>query len=134
MLTLKELLLELNKFDHFRVYMPNRDCLLFESFFLPHSEPGILKDLDLDDDLEWDSQWEQFRNRKYCQRKWRSSIDELDEETKILLTKYGDHQVFSLDASSCYVTDYIKNRLSPTIDVAQPYADHVECLDIFILS
>lgn len=133
MLTLKELILELNRFDHFRVYKPNRDCLIFESFLSPHSEPGILKYLDYNNDSEWNAQWDLFRSRKYCQRKRRLSLDDLDEETKMLLSKYGDCRVISIEASSCYVTDFIRNRLSPAIDVLQPNADSVECLDIYIV-
>lgn len=133
MVTLREFILGLNKSDHFRVYKPNRDCLVFVSFLSPHSEPGILKDLDYNNDAEWEAQWKYFGNRKYCQRKWRTSYDDLDDETKLLLDKHGDCQVIGVDASTCYVADYIESRISPTIDVIRPDADYVECLDIFIL-
>ena len=115
MLTLRELLLELDKTSQFRVYMPNRDCLGFESFYLPHSAPGVLKSHKFFDEKTWDG----FKKRQYCKRAFRSSYDDLDEETKELIDQYGDKKVHSLESS-----DYIN------FDTGE--SDN--CLDIFILA
>ena len=93
MLTLKEFVLELTSNEHFRVYMPNRDCLGFESYLVPHSAPGVLYDFDNE------VYWEELQNQKYKHAFWHKT--ECDDETKEFLEKYGDHKVFSIEISSC---------------------------------
>ena len=36
-MTLKEFLTDIGTREHYRIYNPNRDCLIFESFFTVHS-------------------------------------------------------------------------------------------------
>lgn len=44
-LTLKHLLSILERGCHYRIYQPNRDCLMWESYFTEHSPYKLKKDL-----------------------------------------------------------------------------------------
>ena len=62
MIMLKEFILNLNKDTQFRVYLPNRDCLIYESFHSLHvTEPGILS-LICDEDIYYINK----KNQQYC--------------------------------------------------------------------
>ena len=116
MLTLRELLLEVNKDDYFRIYNPNRDCLEFESFYSPHDP------------------WNCDNGHTFLKPAWRTSYEELDDETKKLLDDYGDYEVFSIECSSTSCIDFYKNEnggIEWKRSDAYPH-EHAPVLNIFI--
>lgn len=94
MLTLREFVMKLTSNEHFRVYMPNRDCLGFESYMIPHSAPGVLYSFDDEEYLE------KYMHQKYIKSFWHAF--DSDEETLQFLEKYGNYIVHSIEISNCW--------------------------------
>lgn len=117
MLTLRELLLEVNQDDYFRIFNPNRDCLEFESFYLPHDP------------------WAKTDSFIFQKRSWRLNYEDLDADTKKLLDDYGDYIVFSIECSSTKCVDIIKKENDEGFEFipSKNYPhDIANCLNIFI--
>ena len=131
MLTLREFIEKVNFREHYRIYNPNRDCLIFESYFTVHS-PYYFDDkpehlLKLKD--------EYFTNNPYCNDIY--TKDELDDETKELLDRFGDYEVHSLEIGSFAPYNCIKDKkgnihLEPTKSKSIPNRDYIDCFNVFI--
>ena len=139
-MTLREFILSAGRGQHYRIYQPNSDCLIFESFRKVHSpynfrdksrRNNLNKILSLNEDY-WD-------NNPFCDdvRLYKP----LDKETKILLKRFGNYKVFRIEASSFkpmnlktdengkLKIDYIdEDPLRPGFN-----EDYIRCLDIFII-
>lgn len=133
MLTLREFLEEVNAHEHYRIYLPNRDCLLFESYFKVHSpyyfdgkEEHLLK-------LK-DEYWE---NNDFCDDV--RHCKEFDKETKELLDRYGNYKVHSLECSGfrpkkVYKGDNDKIKVDYLEgDPLRPNSEYIDCFNVFIL-
>lgn len=137
-MTLREFILRAGRGEHYRIYQPNRDCLIFESFRKVHSpynfrdksrRNGLDKVLSLNKDY-WD-------NNPFCDDT--RHYKPLDTETKVLLKKFGNYKVFRIEASGFRPTNYIKGKDGNfNVDVIdrdplRPYSEYIDCLNIFII-
>jgi len=133
MLTLIEFILKINRKEHFRVYQPNRDCLIYESFFEVHSPYFFDKEHETSGD--WYNE-KYFTNNSFCDNVRLNK--EIDEETKVFLEKFGNYEVFSLECSSftpCNITTDEEGHafLQPIgKDPLRPNCNYIPCFDIFI--
>ena len=138
-MTLREFILSAGCRQHYRIYQPNRDCLIFESFRKVHSpynfrdksrRNSLNKMLSLNEGY-WDNN-PFCDDVRYCKP--------LDKETKILLKRFGNYKVFRIESSSFtpmnfhtrdgkFRIEYIKkDPLRPGL-----HEDYIHCLDIFII-
>lgn len=130
MITLREFVCKVGKREHFRVYMPNRDCLAYESYFTHHSAIKITKKgltLDFDDDY--------YDNNKYCDNVYKGIID---KDTENFLNCYGDYEVFSVECCGFRPTNMYKGKdgklkIEETRDEARPYSEILNCFNLFII-
>ena len=131
MVTLKEFVLNLNKDTQFRVYLPNRDCLIYESFHSPHvTEPGILSSI-----WDEDTYYINRKNQQYCPVNLRLNLNILDYETKIFLEKFGDYEIHSIECSSCFKDYFIYNEELDRWEIKhfEDSPNNIEaCFDLFI--
>lgn len=106
---LKELIKTLNTIQ-FRIYAPNRDCLVFESY-MEHN--------DLDN---------HYSTNKYSNH-FNKMWPEMTNDLKEVLNRYGEWKVFSIEMSSFIKKDIIN-------DIAIVYEESenmfLPCIDIFI--
>lgn len=129
MLTLRDFLENINFYEHYRIYHPNRDCLVFESYFKVHS-PYYL---DKEHKLIFNPNY--YNNNFYCndvrERK------EFDEETKLFLNIFGDYEIFSIECGDFIPYNIKKGEdgnliFEETKDETQPNRDCLPCFNIFI--
>lgn len=130
-MTLREFLTDIGRGEHYRIYNPNRDCLIFESFFTVHSpyyfdgkKEHLLK-----------TKPEYFNNNHYCNDVYEKN--EFDDETKELLDRFGDYEVTGIEIGSFFpynITTDEKSNISivPVNSKSKPKQDYLECFNIFI--
>lgn len=137
MLTLRELLMELaNDNSQFRVYMPNRDCLGYESYFEYPAAPGVLGDFFEDMHAVAVRTANRYKPMVYRALGW----DKLDNNLQAFLEKYGESEVFRLEVGTCGCNDYfydydedgniasVRREHSPL-----SHFDYEPCLEIYII-
>ena len=128
-MTLREFIEKINFYEHYRVYLPNRDCLIFESYFKIHSPYYFNKD-GTDD---WFNE-NYYSNNTYFDGVYKTK--KLDEETKIFLDRFGDCEIFSLEIGSfrpCKIVnkDNSNLKIEYVVDENRP-GTYLNCFDIFI--
>lgn len=133
MITLREFL-KMIRDEQYRIYQPNRDCLIFESYFKIHSPYYFDNEKDhvlsLKDDY-WD-------NNDYCRGVYEKAYRDpaYDEETADFLEHYGDMEVFSVECGSFKPMKMYKSgndlKLEEVKDPARPGQDYLPCFNIFI--
>lgn len=131
MITLRELIKILERGCQYRIYAPNRDCLIFESYLTIHSER------DLDENLNYMLECnEYYTNNPYCYGVY--GIDEeLDIQTIRFLQRYGDCKVHSLEVGNIRPYDLIADKegrvsVHYVEDKYRPGSEDVSCVNIFI--
>lgn len=133
MIKLKELLDILEPGCHYRIYQPNRDCLIFESHLTIHSE------VDLNENLEYD--WGSIRNEYYTNNHYCYGVyhnEPCDIQTERFIKKYGDYEVLYLEVGSIHPYNIVQDEkgrveIEYVEDKYQPNADQVPCVNIFII-
>lgn len=136
-MTLREFILRAGRGQHYRIYQPNRDCLIFESFRKVHS-PYIFRDYSRRHKL-FNYNKDYWDNNPFCDdvRHYKP----LDTETKVLLKKFGNYKVFRIEASGFRPMNFNKDadgNLKITYideDPLRPGFEekYIDCLDIFII-
>lgn len=128
MMTLKEFVEKVNFFEHFRVYQPNRDCLIYESYFKVHSPYFWDKKRYLDFNKDY------YEDNDYCDNAYNKVID---KETKEFLKRFGNYEVFSLECGSFRP---LRVQLTDTGGLVQEVKDQnrldrewLPCFDVFIV-
>lgn len=133
MMTLREFITKVNFYEHYRIYAPNRDCLIYESYFKVHSPYYF--DKEHETSLELNKQF--YQDNDYCDSVRKSK--ELDEETKLMLERYGDYLVFSMECSSCcprriYTDANDCLHFEQKEDPSQPGCATLGCFNLFIIA
>ena len=131
MMTLREFLTKVNFREHYRIYQPNRDCLIFESYYKIHS-PYFFDEAHKDSWFNPDF----YSHNEYC-NDCRMRKD-FDEETKTFLEVYGDYAVFSLECGKVKPHNLYKDesghiRIEYVKDPMNPDNDTVNCFNVFII-
>ncbi len=130
-MTLREFLTDIAPHEHYRVFIPNRDCLAFESFFTIHS-PNYYDNIE---EHTWQFKKEYYENNPYCGDIYDYN-KEMDEETKQFLDKYGKYQIFSLEISTFRPYNKVIKKgvikLKAAKDKLRPNSNYLNCFDIFI--
>ena len=132
MLTLREFL-KIAKNEHYRIYQPNRDCLIFESYFKIHSPYKF-------GEHSYEYQSNYWDNNDYCREVYEKSYKNpaYDEETKTFLDFFGDMEVFSVESSAFKPAKmYVKNGqlcIDDVRDCSRPYQEYLPCFNIFVTS
>ena len=131
MLTLREFLEEINAYEQYRIYQPNRDCLIFESYYKVHS-PYIFGE---DGSIGFNNKY--WDNNDYCNDVRKTK--EFDDETKAFLARFGGYKVQSIECSSVcprkiYTDEEGKFHIEEAIDELNPNKDYINCFNIFIIS
>ena len=130
-MTLREFIEKVNSHEQFRIYQPNRDCLIYESYFKVHSPYYF------DDKHEvFDYNKDYYENNYYCRDVY--LMKELDEETKIFLDKFGDYVVFRMECSGFRPRNMSKNyeghiESECVEDPSMPERDYLDCFNLFII-
>jgi hypothetical protein len=131
MMTLNEFIKEVNFHEHYRIYQPNRDCLIFESYYKVHS-PYTFTDeggIGLNDNY-WD-------DNDFCDDV--RLYKELDEETKTFLKRFGEYKVFSMECSGFRPSKMYKNENGELRiewlddDPLRPGQEYIDCFNVFII-
>ena len=131
MMTLKEFITKVNFHEHYRIYQPNRDCLIFESYFKVHSPYYFDKKHNI-----YDFNKKYYEDNMYCNDIYKSK--KLDKETKAFLNRFGDYVVISLECSSfkpynIMATESGGCRLEEAHDEFRPDCDCLSCFNVFIV-
>ena len=127
-MTLKEFVTKVNFFEHFRVYQPNRDCLIYESYFKVHSPYFWDKKHYLDFNKDY------YNNNEYCENVYNRVID---KETKEFLKRFGNYEVFSLECGSFRPCSFKRDEndnlvIVETVDERKPHCSELSCFEVFI--
>lgn len=129
-LTLKHLLNILERGCHYRIYRPNRDCLMWESYFTEHSPYKLKKD------LSWSLTYNRkyYSNNEYCYNVYE---DKLDNQTKLMLKKYGEYEVVTIEVSAVIplhlsLDQNGYNKVDIVEDKYRPGLESIDCINIFI--
>ena len=131
-MTLKEFL-KVNWHEHFRIYQPNRDCLIYESYREVHS-PYFF-------DEEHEKNREYINNQFWISNGYCDDVyqypEVIDRETKQFLERFGDYEVFSIEIGSfrpesMYTDDEDKLHIESVMDGRYPNQEYLECYNIFI--
>ncbi len=130
MLTLREFL-KIAKGEQYRIYQPNRDCLIFESYLKVHSpyKFGI---------RSYKYQNAYWENNDYCRGVYENSFKDpaYDKETKAFLDSFGDMEVFCVETSTFKpMRMYHKAGqlcIEDVVDPFMPEERYLSCLNIFI--
>lgn len=131
-MTLREFITDIGKHEQYRVFQPNRDCLIFESFFKIHS-PYYFGD----DEHALDFKENYYDDNDYCDDVYYNK--ELDDETKELLKYFGDYIVYRIEIGSFYPLRLFKNDKGDMEIVhvhetdKRTLEDYEDCFDIFII-
>lgn len=120
-------LLKVARNIHYRVYQPNRDCLIFESFRKIHSP--YFFDKEHEQVFETNSQY--YDNNDFCDSAAHllNKDPAYDKETELFLEKCGDMEVFAVEMAAFYPTKIFREN-GELITEAEPRK--IGCLDIFI--
>lgn len=136
MITLREFL-KMIRDEQYRIYQPNRDCLIFESYFKVHSPYYFDKAEEHSFKLK-DEYWD---DNDYCRGVYTEGYKDpaYDEETANFLDRFGDYEVFSVECSSVLPTKMYKGKdgqlkFEHNRDPRLPDRDYVPCFNIFIIS
>ena len=137
MMTLREFITQVNSHEHYRVYQPNRDCLIFESYFKVHS-PYILKDM-FTRGRDYDGPWfnhNYYDNNDYCDDVFQ--VKKYDQETLDFLETFGDYIVFRMECCSCSPMKMYKGndgelKIEHLRDSHYPDRDYIPCFNLFIV-
>jgi hypothetical protein len=132
MMTLREFIEKVNFHEHYRIYQPNRDCLIFESYFKVHSPYYF--DKEHEDKREWFNH-DYYNNNDYCDDVYK--VDIYDEETKTFLDRFGNYEVFSLECSSFKPCKMYRDKnedlkIEYLEDERYPGHDYIGCFNVFI--
>ena len=127
-MTLRDFIERVNGGEQYRVFMPNKDCLIFESYLKVHS-PYYFRD----DCLELRHDY--FENNYYCNDVY--TTKELDEETKEFLAKYGNCEVFRIECGGFIphnvITDENGNtKIETVVDEYRPHSGYLDCFNLFV--
>lgn len=137
MMTLREFL-KVIRDEHFRVYQPNRDWLIFESYFKIHS-PYYFGSHSERTKGELHHNHDYYDNNDYCQNFYRREDGSIhyDEETEYFLEEFGNYEVFRLESSGFtplkMYTDDSGLHLEPVEDKYRPGAEYIDCFNVFII-
>ena len=129
MMTLREFVEKVNSHEHFRVYQPNRDCLIYESYFKIHSS----YDFRCVERNQYQHGY--YEDNDYCNDVLKTK--ELDEETKVFLDKFGDYEVFRMECSGFSPSRMFKDetgtlRIEHVKEESRPVEEYLECFNLFI--
>lgn len=125
-MTLKEFI-KLNKRDHYRIYQPNRDCLIFESYLKVHSPYKFNNE-----DYGFNSKY--FNDNEYCDNVYTNVVD---KETKVFLKRFGKYKVVCIECGAfrpinmTSVDDNI--TITYTTSESRPNCQELPCFDVFIV-
>lgn len=133
MMTLREFLEKVNFHEHYRIYQPNRDCLIFESYLKIHSPYSFLKGTN----SPLGFKHEYFDDNEFCDDV--RLCKEPDEETKEFLDVFGDYKVFSLEIGSFRPSKQYRDEKGDLQiehiekDPLRPSCDYIDCFNVFII-
>jgi len=136
MLTLKEFITEIGKYEHYRIYQPNRDCLIFESYFKVHSPYKFNYSRRRNKKMFQDDYWD---NNKFDDTARAKGPVGMDAETRHFLKKFGNYKVFRIETSGFKPHDMWKGEDGELHfhyydeDPLRPYQDYIDCFDLFII-
>lgn len=132
MITLREFLEKVNAHEHYRIYQPNRDCLIFESYFKIHSPYSF----DINGGIGISINNRYFDDNDFCDDV--RHIKPFDEETKRFLNRFGGYEVFSIECSS-FRPHKVYRREDGKLEIdyleedpLKPSCDYINCFNIFI--
>ena len=129
-MTLREFIEKVNLHGHYRIYQPNRDCLIFESFRTVHSHYWF--------DKEHKERGEYFNDAFYNNNLFndnvRDSSKPLDRETQEFLEEFGDYEIFLMECGGFIPYNILKNNNGEVkIDLlSDRYPNGIDCFNIFI--
>ena len=132
MVTLREFL-KIAKSEQYRIYQPNRDCLIFESYLKIHSPYKFGKRPYKYQNAYWD-------NNDYCRGVYEKSFKDpaYDKETKAFLDFFGDMEVFSVETGTFKPMKMYQKEgrlcIEDVVDPSMPESRYLPCLNIFITS
>lgn len=133
MMTLKEFLEKVNFHEHYRIYQPNRDCLIFESYFKVHSPYRFKKGISFTEQFQDDY----FNNNEFCDDV--RLCKEPDDETKEFLERFGNYEVIGLECGAfrpCNMHEGEDGNLKIDYYKEDPLrpglADYINCFNVFI--
>ena len=129
MLTLKDFLENICFYEHYRVFSPNRDCLIFESYFEHHSHYRF----DEGNEGAWLNLNDAYYKDNHFSDKVRKTR-EFDEETKLFIKKYGKYRIFRMETGQFYPVDMSYGTLfgdPPKFKLISP--NPILCFNIYIL-
>lgn len=119
-MTLEEFIKDVGRGQHFRVYQPNADCLLYESFLTVHS-PYVL------DDLCFDYNPSYYSNNHYC-----AEVVE-DAGEAVLLKNYGKYEIFRIDASQFRPFEMKMDKEGKLCVIYIEPNNHIPCCNLYIV-
>ena len=120
-MTFRELFLKVSPYEEMRIYDPNRECLIWETFLKVHSSHNLIRQGEY---ITWDTNSTNdyfYHNEAIRQLR---SLDNLDEQTKLFLEKYADYEVHGIETGGYYTGDFTDPEINP--------GKHQPCLDVFI--
>ena len=128
-MTLKEFI-KLNINDHYRIYQPNRDCLIFESYFKVHSPYKF-------DNEDYEFNPNYYKDNDYCEDVYIKSTKNMDSETKTFLKRFGKYKVTHLECSSFTPTRIKETDGSIKVELvrseSRPNCQDLPCFNVFIV-
>lgn len=134
MLTLREFVERVNFNQHYRVYAPNRDCLVYESYFKIHSPYFFDEEHEKRQEYCNKDYWD---NNDYCNSVLTSKG--LDEETKTFLDRFGDYEIFGIECSGfkpkkMYLNDKGKLIIEYVNEKSMSDREYIDCINLFIVA
>lgn len=119
-MTFRELFLKVAPMEEMRIYEPNRDCMIWETFRKTHAPYTLVR---REKYIEWslDAPNDYFENIEAIRQFHR--LEELDEQTKLFLEKYADFEVHGIECGSYALFDW---------NDPDKELDYKPCLDVFI--
>lgn len=132
MMTLREFIEKVNFREHFRVYQPNIDCLIYESYFTVHSSYTLDSDKIRTND-------KYYTNNSFCDDIRTKPSGYIDNETKIFLERFGDYKVIGLECSrfkpcDMYTVDGdIKMKYYDDDPLRPGFGDYINCFNVYII-
>ena len=134
MITLREFL-KLIRGEHYRIYYPNRDCLVFESFWVHHSPYTFSKKSKKTEYV--DAYWnDNTYNEQIYVNGWKNP--DYDEETKAFLDVVGGKIVHAVELSGFhpykrYVDKDGHAAMEPLEGLSRQNAmGYIDCYNIFV--
>ena len=85
MITFREFIEKVYRRQHFRVYQPNRDCLIYESFYTIHSAEYFDKE---HEDKRQFFNLNYYKNNPFNDKIRTDPCNWIDEETKVFLERW----------------------------------------------